>query len=432
MIHSTAVDLAASDVSIFDVIIGTHRDDTLDGTPGDDSIRGRGGDDLILGEGGNDTIDGNKGDDYIEGGDGTNLIFAGTGDDTVLSGGVNDTVFGGGGDDAIVDIDGPAAIVMGGAGRDTIVAHGNFMGLSTGSLDGGGGDDLILGGGTTGGWRVFGRSGDDILDLHGARGDNVMDGGKGSDSLYGGNGDDTLSGGGGADLLTGGGGSNLLMGETGHDTFLLSEGDSTMDGGQGSDLLDGSRMLNRHLTIDLEAGTASGSHVGTITLVSIENAIGSSEGDDVIFGSDGANRLSGLDGEDILWGRGGGDRLSGGARHDVLVGEAGADTLDGGAGADTFLYHSVDESGASGPDLILKLQGNDAIDLSAIDADTTQDGDQAFTLVSGLDGHAGELALSYDAGTNRTLVQADVDGDGSADLVIEVHGDRADFSNFVL
>jgi hypothetical protein len=82
--------------------------------------------------------------------------------------------------------------------------------------------------------------------------------------------------------------------------------------------------------------------------------------------------------------------------------------------------------------LITKLQVKDVIDLSAIDANTAADGDEAFTLVASLDGHAGQLALTYDAGANVTLLQGDVDGDGAADLVVRLHGDHTDFTNFVL
>jgi hypothetical protein len=40
--------------------------------------------------------------------------------------------------------------------------------------------------------------------------------------------------------------------------------------------------------------------------------------------------------------------------------------------------------------------------------------------------------LSYDAGNNVTWVLGDVDGDGRAELRIEIAGDHTDFSHFAL
>ena len=57
-------------------------------------------------------------------------------------------------------------------------------------------------------------------------------------------------------------------------------------------------------------------------------------GNNVIFGTDLADQLSGLGGSDILWGRGGDDQLDGGSGGDKLWGGSGNDELDGGRGND--------------------------------------------------------------------------------------------------
>jgi Ca2+-binding RTX toxin-like protein len=145
---------------------------------------------------------------------------------------------------------------------------------------------------------------------------------------------------------------------------------------------------------------------------------------------DGNFLVNGGTGSDLLIGGRGDDTLNGGLGSDTLRGGVGADVLDGSGGSDHFLYSKIGESLVRSSDTIVHLQDIDVIDLSAIDADTTTDGDQAFHLVKAFSHVAGQAVLSFD-GTNTTL-QMDVDGDGKADMAIGLEGDRRDFSNFVL
>lgn len=139
------------------------------------------------------------------------------------------------------------------------------------------------------------------------------------------------------------------------------------------------------------------------------------------------------DGADTLRGGGGADHLAGGGGKDVIIGGRGADVLTGGSGADLFLFMDVGESHRHGlADLITDLQAKDVIDLSAMDANLTLSGDQAFTRVATLDGHAGQMVVHYDAAADRTVIKADVDGDAHADMVILLQGDHTHFTGFVL
>ena len=138
------------------------------------------------------------------------------------------------------------------------------------------------------------------------------------------------------------------------------------------------------------------------------------------------------DGTDLLQGHGGDDSLNGGGADDTLEGGAGADVLTGGTGDDSFVFAKLGASTAAHPDLITDLESGDAIDLSAIDADTGAAGDQAFVQVGGFTGHAGELTLTYDSGAGETLLEGDVDGDGQADLAIRLTGDQTGFTGIVL
>jgi Ca2+-binding RTX toxin-like protein len=127
------------------VVLGTTSGhDRLTGTNGDDRILGLGGNDEVGGGRGADCIDGGTGSDTLTGGDGADELVGGAGNDhlnggpgtDVLSGGAgNDTintsygadrVSGGTGKDAInAATAGPAALIDGGSGHDTVRINTN-------------------------------------------------------------------------------------------------------------------------------------------------------------------------------------------------------------------------------------------------------------------------------------------------------------------
>ena len=126
-----------------------------------------------------------------------------------------------------------------------------------------------------------------------------------------------------------------------------------------------------------------------------------------------------------LFGGAGHDPLTAGAGNDVLMGGGGADVLTGGGGADTFRYDATSDSSAT-PDLIGDfLAGTDRVDLGRIDADSHAAGNQAFRWIGPLPftgagpASAGELRAWQDPG-GSWFVEGDTDGDGDADLVIEL------------
>lgn len=133
------------------------------------------------------------------------------------------------------------------------------------------------------------------------------------------------------------------------------------------------------------------------------------------------------------------DALIGNGGADTLQGKRGADELTGGHGQDTFLYTSLHQSfqgfgpfKSAGIDLITDLDAHDIIDISAIDADRHQEGDQAFVLMNTFNGGRGEATLSYDAETKLTSLMLDVNGDKVADMVVHIEGQHTDFASFVL
>jgi serralysin len=98
------------------------------------------------------------------------------------------------------------------------------------------------------------------------------------------------------------------------------------------------------------------------------------------------------------------------------VGGEGLDRVTGGAGAYVFVFSLASDSARAKSDKILDFQtGVDKIDLSAIDADTSVAGHQAF--VFGLSS-AGAASLWISSG----YLFGDTNNDNVADMAIYVPG----------
>jgi serralysin len=147
--------------------------------------------------------------------------------------------------------------------------------------------------------------------------------------------------------------------------------------------------------------------------------------DDTADGKSGNDNFSAGKGDDILKGGDGNDALSGGSGDDLLRGDGLRDKLTGGTGADDFVYLKVSDLGSrSGKtdtitDFAVK---EDTIDLSAIDADLKKSGDQAFKFdgKGELSGKAGSLVYQIEG--SNTVVYGDIDGDGKADIALDLDG----------
>ena len=220
-------------------------------------------------------------------------------------------------------------------------------------------------------------------------------------------------------------------------TIALWGGNALLD-------LDNSGLIRADQVVQLTGGTVGASITNTGKLL---GDLLMSDGGDVIDNNGGVIRgnidlaggddtFQGFSGKLLgeISGGDGDDRLVLGGTENRIIGGEGSDTMTGGAGSDVFVYTATSESSGVHVDMItdLDVRGDDIIDLSAIDANTGLDGDQAFHLVDSLSGHAGELALVYRAESDVTFLLADVDGDGKADLRVALQGEHTGFEGFVL
>jgi Ca2+-binding RTX toxin-like protein len=255
--------------------------------------------------------------------------------------------------------------------------------------------------------------------------------------IYTGDGNDRIDAAGQNDRISAGAGDDTVAAGSGNDWVYVETGNDVYDGGPGTDLLDftylfqgknGELAYNRvGVTFDLGSTAPQNlGPLGTDRFAHFENVAGS-RGNDRISGSAGANNMSGGDGNDVVDGRGGNDVLYGWNGADVVIGGLGADAINlgepMGPARDVVRYLALAESGptAAARDVISAfVSGQDALDLSRLDADPVHPGNQAVKIVDAFTSAPGEVQLAYSG--DDTLVQVDGDRDAAVDMAILVQG----------
>ncbi|MEM6904942.1 MAG: M10 family metallopeptidase C-terminal domain-containing protein, partial [Pseudomonadota bacterium] len=225
------------------------------------------------------------------------------------------------------------------------------------------------------------------------------------------------------DILEGTSGDDILRGKAGNDTLIGGAGADTIDGGDGLDTVSFAGSTSRNQVDILTPRAGLNDSAGDV-YISIENMIGG-DSFDLLLGTREDNTISGGGARDRLFGRGGDDTIDGGAGDDQLYGLTHTDVLTGGEGADEFIYFLTSDSraGEGKRDIITDFtRREDVIELRRLDADETQGGRQQFTWIDReeFSGTAGELRYDKQGARDRTLIQADLDGDGVRDFEIEL------------
>ena len=413
---------------------------------GNDKVHASGGNDIAYGDAGNDTLDGGDGSDYLYGGTGNDLLVGGSsipgtpdGDDFIYGEDGDDKLYGGFGTDYL----------SGGAGNDYL--SGGWAAYGPDQLVGGIGNDTYHTDGT-GTITELANQGIDTIEFYGyvmtmaANVENLVHvhnpdgslydadattvtgnllansiaGNDRSNTFYGEAGADTLSGQGGNDVMHGGNDNDRIFGDNGSDLMYGESGNDIVYGGTGNDFAYGG------VGDDVLFGEADNDSL--IGETGNDTLYGGS-GNDYVNGGAGYDKLCGEDGDDNIHAGTLNDYVYGNDGNDRLYGDAGSDFMWGGTGSDAFAYtYLADSRIGDGIDRIQDFeQGVDKIDLFLIDANANLAGNQAFTW-AGMHMpevvQAGTLWGQAFAATNYAAefvrVYADVNGDGMADMSIDV------------
>ncbi|MEM7060372.1 MAG: calcium-binding protein [Pseudomonadota bacterium] len=408
-----------------------------------------------------DTLHGTNGNNTIDGGDGIDLIFLDDGGSDVGQGGVgNDGIFFGAAFDATDQVDGGAGTL------DQLALQGDYSaGVTFGENGTTGIEQVVL---LPGNITTFGAPGTEFYSYNLTLVDqNILSGqqlafqanqlragedltidassetdgsiftfaGLGTESITGTQQDDAFFFGTGrfnnGDRVDGQGG--------GLDSIGL-QGDFSAPFTLGADQLASIEIFALISSTDPRFGSG-GSTSFSYNIITDDGNVAA--GDFMAFSANGLTEnetftLDGsaeTDGRYLIFSGNGADTIAASQGADEILGRGGADTLTGNGGNDTFIYSNLFDSTSTATDQITDFTAGDVISLSALDADTGVGGNQTFSFIGDAAfSAAGQLRAVNTAG-NDWLVEGDVDGDGAADIVINVttsDGDPLTAADFLL
>ena len=250
---------------------------------GNDNVVTAAGNDSLRGDDGNDTLSSLDGNDSLDGGNGLDFLLGGAGDDFLVAR-TGDIINGGIGNDLVSVTETLPAVLIGGAGNDTLRFESSYdisgatlssfenlnlngnvqMTLAqldsfllvggynsaftsaTVTLTAGGTAAVALSATLTASFNLTGSSQADLItfnpghlftiNVNAGLGNDSIVSGNGNDSLLGSDGNDTLSGLNGLDTLDGGTGVDSLLGGNGND-FLFARSFDAIFGGNNDDFI---------------------------------------------------------------------------------------------------------------------------------------------------------------------------------------------------
>jgi Ca2+-binding RTX toxin-like protein len=161
---------------------------------------------------------------------------------------------------------------------------------------------------------------------------------------------------------------------------------------------------------------------GNDTVQALVSFILSAEVENLLLLGGGAINGTGNASVNSLTGNAAANNLKGSGGNDTLHGLGGNDTLTGGAGADRFVFLSASDSlPGAGRDVVIDFAaGVDRIVLTAIDANATSAGDQAFVFDTNSSLSTGEIRQTVT--TAGLVLEFNTDADGSSEMAILLKG----------
>ena len=218
-------------------------------------------------------------------------------------------------------------------------------------------------------------------------------------------------------------------GGSGNDVLIGNSADNILDGGQGSDKLGGGIGDDIYIVNTIQDIIVETSGAGIDTVQASTSWILGKNLENLTLTDTAANG-TGNKVNNTLTGNDSINQLDGAGANDILIGNDGADVLIGGKGSDTFVYLALSDSNITEEDTISDFQGKagDLIDLSAMDADSMQGGDQSFNFIGAatFSNVAGELRFA------ANTLSGDVDGDGAADFAVTLTGVTTLISDWII
>jgi len=231
--------------------------------------------------------------------------------------------------------------------------------------------------------------------------------------VNGGDGDDELNGGAGPDNFTDGAGNDIVRGGANDDSIAEYPpvGNDTFDGGPGSDSV-GWGEFHDPMRVDLRITGRQDTGAGGRDAIANFESVYTSDGNDVLIGTDGPDNLHTGDGDDVILGLGGTDRIDGGYGEDAASYAIPPAGVKQGVNVSLLKQNVVQDTGGAGSD---QLEGiNDLIGSPYADTLTGNDGPNRFEV---RDGQGDRVAC----GNGVDNVVSDVEGtdaiDGDCDQV---------------
>jgi Ca2+-binding RTX toxin-like protein len=426
------------------------------GTPGSDVINGNLLNELYLGLAGDDSLIGSQGSDTLDGGSGTDVA-----DYSNIGTFVTIKAFG---------------ELLKGSFIDRLVSIETIIGSSLM------GDTVDLSGAIAPATNTIANLNSGLIEINGPNGVLLVNGiplrfkVSQFENVIGSNFNDTITGNSSNNILNGGAGIDIMIGGAGNDTYVVDNaGDVvTETAGSGTDAIQSS--ITYTLSANLENLTLTGAAAINGTGNSLDNTITGNGAINNLSGGDGNDILDGGASADIMAGGLGNDTyvvdnigdvvteaagagtdtiqssitytlganlenltlsgaaaingtgnelnntIKGNGANNILTGGLSSDTLTGGLGIDTFMYNTLADSafGALNRDTITDfLLGVDKLDLSAIDANLSIAGNQAFTFIGLIGGIFGSPVFStagqlgYQVSGGNLFLYGNVDGDSN-------------------